>query len=67
MNDGACAVSSPRAKEANALGIPPLAKIVAWAVVGVDPEITGYAPVVAIPAALKKAGLAQRHRAVRSQ
>jgi len=60
LNDGACAVFVASREKANALGIKPLARIVAWAVVGVDPEITGYAPVVAIPAALKKAGLAQQ-------
>ena len=64
MNDGACAVVVASREKANALGIPPLAKIVAWAVVGVDPEITGYAPVVAIPAVLKKAGLAQKEIAL---
>jgi acetyl-CoA acetyltransferase family protein len=64
MNDGACAVVVASREKANALGIPPLAKIVAWAVVGVDPEITGYAPVVAIPAVLKKAGLEQKEIAL---
>ena len=60
MNDGACAIFVASREKAIALGIKPLAKIISWAIVGVDPEITGYAPVVAIPAALKKAGLAQR-------
>lgn len=60
MNDGACAVFIASREKAHALGIQPIAKIVAWAVVGVDPEVTGYAPVVAIPAVLKKAGLAQK-------
>ncbi len=60
MNDGACAVFVASREKASALGIQPLAKIVSWAVVGVDPLITGYAPVVAIPVALKKAGLAQK-------
>jgi len=60
MNDGACAVFIASCEKADALGIKPIAKIVSWAVVGVDPEITGYAPVVAIPAALKKAGLEQK-------
>lgn len=59
MNDGACAVMIASREKANALESKPLAKIVSWAVVGVDPEITGYAPVVAIPAVLKKAGLTQ--------
>jgi acetyl-CoA acetyltransferase family protein len=60
MNDGASAVFVASREKANALGIHPLAKIISWAVVGVDPNITGYAPVVAIPAALKKAGLTQK-------
>jgi acetyl-CoA C-acetyltransferase len=60
MNDAASAVFIASREKADALGCKPLAKIVAWAVVGVDPEITGYAPVVAIPAALKKAGLEQK-------
>ncbi|MBI5028947.1 MAG: thiolase family protein [Chloroflexi bacterium] len=59
MNDGASAVFVASREKADALGIKPLAKIISWAIVGIDPEITGYAPVVAIPAALKKAGLAQ--------
>ncbi len=60
LNDGACAVFVASREKADALGIKPLARIVAWAVVGIDPAITGYAPVVAIPAALKKAGLEQK-------
>jgi acetyl-CoA C-acetyltransferase len=59
MNDGACATFIASREKADAFGIQPLAKIISWAVVGIDPEITGYAPVVAIPAALKKAGLTQ--------
>ncbi|MCL5951873.1 MAG: thiolase family protein [Chloroflexi bacterium] len=57
LNDGACAVFVASRDKAEALGVRPLSRIVSWAVVGIDPEITGYAPVVAIPAALKKAGL----------
>jgi acetyl-CoA C-acetyltransferase len=57
ISDGASALFVSSREQAAALGIPPLAKIVSWAIVGVDPEITGYAPVVAIPAALKKAKL----------
>jgi acetyl-CoA C-acetyltransferase len=59
MNDGACATFIASREKADAFGIQPLAQIISWAVVGIDPEITGYAPVVAIPAALKKAGLTQ--------
>jgi acetyl-CoA acetyltransferase family protein len=57
MNDGACAVFVASREKAETLGVRPLSKIISWAVVGVDPEITGYAPVVAIPAALERAGL----------
>lgn len=60
MNDGACGVFVASREKADALGIRPLCSILSWAVVGVDPNITGYAPVVAIPAALKKAGLSPR-------
>ena len=60
MNDGACAVFIASRDKAGELGIKPISKIVSWAVIGVDAEITGYAPVVAIPAALKKAGLTQK-------
>ncbi len=64
LNDAAGAVFISSREKANALGLKPLARIVAWAVAGVDPNITGYAPVVAIPAALKKAGLAQKEIAL---
>ena len=52
-NDGAAAlvVASDR------LGLPALAIVRAWASVGVDPALTGLAPVEAIPKALKRAGL----------
>ena len=52
-NDGAAvlAVASER------LGLPALATVHAWASVGVDPAITGLAPVEAIPKALGRAGI----------
>ena len=52
-NDGAAAlvIASDR------LGLPALATIRSWASVGVDPAITGLAPVKAIPKALARAGL----------
>jgi acetyl-CoA acyltransferase len=58
MSDGAAAsvlVSAGRAKE---LGLRPLARLVAYAVAGVPPEIMGIGPVEAIPRALRQAGLA---------
>jgi acetyl-CoA acyltransferase len=45
-----------RAK-ADALGLKPLVRFVAFAVGGVPPEVMGIGPVVAIPKALKLAGL----------
>src|SRR5208283_1195306 len=41
----------------DALGLPTLATVRSWASVGVDPAITGLAPVDAIPKALARAGL----------
>jgi acetyl-CoA acyltransferase len=58
MSDGAAAaviVSAGRAKE---LGLRPLARLVAYAVAGVPPELMGIGPVEAIPKALRQAGLA---------
>jgi len=45
------------AKKARELGIPPMARIVSTASVGVDPEIMGIGPVPASNRALEKAGL----------
>jgi acetyl-CoA acyltransferase len=56
-SDGAAAavlVSSARAKE---LGLRPLARLAAYAVAGVPPELMGIGPVEAIPKALRQAGL----------
>lgn len=58
LNDGASATLLASREHAAALGLKPLTKILSWAIIGVDPDITGYAPVYAIPAALNKAGLA---------
>jgi acetyl-CoA acyltransferase len=57
MSDGAAAVvltSGARAKE---LGLTPLARFVAFATAGVEPERFGIGPVPAIQKALKLAGL----------
>lgn len=55
-SDGAAAVVIMSA-EAAELGIKPLAKFLSFAIGGVDPDIMGVGPVVAIPKALQKAGL----------
>lgn len=57
MSDGAAAVMVMSSERAAALGLTPLARFVSFAVGGVPPEIMGIGPVVAIPKALKIAGL----------
>jgi acetyl-CoA C-acetyltransferase len=56
INDGAAAVVLMSASEAAKRGIKPLARIVSWATVGVDPAVMGSGPIPASRAALKKAG-----------
>ncbi|MGG1676904.1 acetyl-CoA C-acetyltransferase [Neobacillus sp. NRS-1170] len=56
-SDGAAAVMVMDREKAEALGLKPLAKFRSFAVGGVPPEIMGVGPVVAIPKALKLAGL----------
>src|SRR4051794_36238992 len=54
INDGAAGVVLMSAKEAEKRGIAPLARIVSWAPVGVDPGVMGRGPTPASRAALKK-------------
>src|SRR5579872_5734516 len=56
-SDGAAAALIMSAERAKALGLKPKARFVSFAVGGVPPEIMGIGPVVAIPKALKLAGL----------
>ena len=56
-NDGAAAVIVMSRAKADALGIKPLARIVATAYSGNEPEIMGVAPIDAIPKLLKKVGM----------
>ncbi|MDE3115180.1 MAG: acetyl-CoA C-acetyltransferase [Pseudomonadota bacterium] len=56
INDGAAAVVLMSAKEAQARGLTPLARIASWAHAGVDPALMGSGPIPASRAALKKAG-----------
>ncbi|KQQ59899.1 acetyl-CoA acetyltransferase [Pseudomonas sp. Leaf127] len=58
VNDGAAAVVLMSAAKAQALGLPVLARIKAYASAGVDPAIMGIAPVSATRACLAKAGWA---------
>ena len=57
MSDGAAAVMVMSAERAEQLGLTPLARFVSFAVGGVPPEFMGIGPIVAIPKALKLAGL----------
>ncbi|MEM7356573.1 MAG: acetyl-CoA C-acyltransferase, partial [Acidobacteriota bacterium] len=57
MSDGAAAMVLMSREKADALGLEPLVRFVSFAVGGVPPEVMGIGPVVAIPKALKRAGL----------
>lgn len=56
-SDGAAAAVVMSAGRAAALGIAPMAKFVAFAYAGCDPEEMGIGPIHAIPKVLKMAGL----------
>jgi acetyl-CoA C-acetyltransferase len=56
INDGAAAVVLMTAAEAKKRGIEPMARIVSWASVGVDPKIMGSGPIPASRKALELAG-----------
>ncbi|KAH0622422.1 hypothetical protein JD844_024722 [Phrynosoma platyrhinos] len=56
INDGAAAVILMKKAEAVKRGLSPLAQIVSWAQVGVDPSIMGIGPIPAIKKAVEKAG-----------
>jgi acetyl-CoA C-acetyltransferase len=57
LNDGAAAVIVMSDTKAKALGITPLARIVASGVTGLNPEIMGLGPVEACRQALKRANM----------
>jgi acetyl-CoA acyltransferase len=57
LNDGAAALLIMSEEKATALGLKPLARIVATAVAGVEPAVMGTGPVPATHKALKRAGL----------
>ena len=56
-SDGAAAAVVMSSERAKALGIAPMAKFVAFAYAGCDPEEMGIGPIHAIPKVLKMAGL----------
>jgi acetyl-CoA acyltransferase len=57
MSDGAAAAVVMSARRAQELNLKPLARFVAYATAGVAPEEMGIGPALAIPKALKLAGL----------
>ena len=57
INDGAAAVVLMRQSEAMRRGITPRLRLVASVVVGIEPEVMGYAPAIAIPKVLDKVGM----------
>ncbi len=56
INDGAAALFLTTIEEAEKKSIKPLAKIVSWASVGVDPTLMGLGPIEAVRKAINKAG-----------
>ena len=56
--DGAAAVVVASAESARARGVTPLARVVSWAAVGVEPSLMGLGPVPAIRKLLQRTGLA---------
>lgn len=61
MSDGAAAAVIMAEDRVHELGIEPMARLLSYAVAGVDPEVMGIAPIEAIPAALEKAQLTLDH------
>jgi acetyl-CoA acetyltransferase family protein len=64
ITDGAAAVVLTTVKRAKADGVKWIGRLVSSSVVGVDPDIMGIGPAVAIPKALERAGLRQSDLAV---
>ena len=56
INDGAGAIVLMSAAEANRRGLTPMARIVSFASVGVDPAIMGSGPIPAVRRVLEKSG-----------
>ncbi|PCJ25670.1 MAG: acetyl-CoA C-acyltransferase [Flavobacteriales bacterium] len=56
-SDGAAFVMVMSEKKMKELGVEPIARLVSYSIVGVEPRIMGIGPVKAIPAVLKRAGM----------
>ena len=57
INDAAAAVVLMERKAAEAKGLKPMARLLAYGHAGIDPKIMGLGPVTAVQNALRKAGL----------
>ena len=57
MSDGAAFVLVMSEEMVKELNLEPIARMVSYASVGVDPKIMGIGPVKAVPSALRKAGM----------
>jgi acetyl-CoA C-acetyltransferase len=57
LNDGAAACVLMEAAAAARAGVKPLARLVSYAVAGVDPSVMGTGPIPAVKLALQRAGL----------
>jgi len=57
INDGAAALVVTTGKKARTLGRTPLARVLAYALAGVDPKIMGMGPVSAVRSVVERAGL----------
>jgi acetyl-CoA C-acetyltransferase len=57
INDAGAALVLASGQKVDELGLKPLAKVLSYAYVGVDPDIMGVGPIYAVPKALEKAGL----------
>jgi acetyl-CoA acyltransferase len=56
-SDGSAAVMVMRRDRAEAAGARPIARLIAYAVAGIEPDIMGLGPINAVPKALKQVGL----------
>jgi len=64
ITDGAAAVVLTTVKQAKADGLKWMGRLVASSVVGVDPDVMGIGPAIAIPKALQAAGIHESDLAV---
>lgn len=57
FSDGSAALIVMSREKADQLGFKPLARFITFSVAGVEPDVMGIGPAVAVPKALKRAGL----------